>query len=148
MSALPQMPFAPGAQLEKADGKPYGEHDREYWERADRPFEHNGVMSMRGLREHRHLAFPKMIYKALNERGERDSFERQEVQSERHLAEVQRKDPAWCEAKADATAFLTAKRNDASNHAAEAAYKAERMSPVAKRAYTKRSAASPDHVQE
>lgn len=148
MPALPVMPFAPGVSLEKPDGKPYDENDRAFWERHDRPYEENGEQRLGGLREHRYMPYPKMLFKATDERGERDSFTRQIVQSERHHGDVVAGDPAWKGSKAEATAYLTAQRHDEARHAAEAAYKAERMSEPAKRAYQKRSAESTAHAQE
>jgi hypothetical protein len=148
MPAQPVMPFAPGVETVKADGKPFDENDREFWERADRPFEYNGEKRLTGLREHRYMPYPKMLYKSVNERMERDSFQRQIVQSERHHQDLVASDPAWKEQKTEARAFLTAQREDEARHAAEAAYKAERMSEPAKRAYHKRSAESTAHAQE
>jgi hypothetical protein len=151
MGALPVMPFAPGVSLTKPganDGDVYGENDPEFWERADSYFDKNGTPT-RGLREHRHLPYPKMLFKAKNElRDPRESFERQIAQTERHQADIVAGDPAWQPSKAEATAYLTAKRDDESKHAAEAAYKADRMTAPAKRAYTKRAASSPKHAQE
>jgi hypothetical protein len=94
------------------------------------------------------MPYPKMLYKSVNERMERDSFQRQIVQSERHHQDLVASDPAWKEQKTEARAFLTAQREDEARHAAEAAYKAERMSEPAKRAYHKRSAESTAHAQE
>jgi len=148
MGAQPVMPFAPGVTLTKSDDSPYTENDQEFWERADTYFDKNGVPT-RGLREHRHLPYPKMLFKAKNELNDaRESFERQVAQTERHYEDIIRGDFAWKTSKAEATAYLTAQRNDESKHAAEAAHKAERMSEPAKRAYHKRSAESPKHAQE
>lgn len=148
MAQLPVMPFSPSATLTKPDGSSYDENDPEFWERADRTFEKHGVPTF-GLREHRHMEYPKQLVKARDERGDiRESFERTVVQNEQHHLELVAKEPAWKMTKAEATAYLTAQRNDEARHAAEANYKAERMSEPAKRQYRKRAAASVGHVQE
>jgi hypothetical protein len=148
MPALPVMPIAIGVETTKADGAPLGENDRAFWEVAHRPYEENGEKKIDGIREYRYMPYPKMLYKSVNERMERDSFERQIVQSERHHQDVIASDPAWKEQKAEAREYLTAQRNDEARHAAEAAYKAERMSEPAKREYKRRSAESTAHAQE
>jgi hypothetical protein len=148
MAGLPVMPFAPGVPLTKSDDKPYTENDPEFWERADQYFMKNGVPT-RGMREHRHMPYPKMLFKAKDERNDpRESFERQIAQTERHHGDIVAGDPAWKGSKDEATAHLVAKRNDEGKHSAEANYKAERMSETAKREFKQRSAASKDHVQE
>ena len=149
MPGLPVMPFAPGVKLTDDEGKDlYTENDPEFWELANRYFDKNGVPTQ-GTREHRYMPYPKMLFKARDERNDpRESFERQTAQTERHHQDIVAGDPAWKGSKADATEYLTAKRNDEAKHAAEAAYKADRMSEPAKREYQKRSAESTKHAQE
>lgn len=149
MPTLPVMPVHPEAadMMTRPNGQALGPEDREYWERFDRPYEHNGQVK-RGVREHRHFEYPKMLFKAKNERGEHDSFERMTVGNAAEHEGVQRRDPLWCDSKAIATEKLTKQRDDDARTAANAAAKADVMSPKAKRAYHRRSAASPDHAQE
>lgn len=140
MSLMPMV----GNPPTKPDGKPYTEDDRQYWERNDTHLPDN----MRGVRQYQYFAYPRMLFKAINGRQDRDSFERLTVQNEReHKATVER-DPAWCESKADAAEFYDRIQRDIARAAAEVAASAQTMSPKAKREYRKRSADSPKHITE
>jgi hypothetical protein len=139
------MPLHPHAPT-RPSGEPYTVDDREFWEYAEARIPH--APEIGGVRQRVHLEWPKMIYKARNGRSDPESFETQVVQSESHLTEIRRKDPAWQVGPTEASEFYEGLQRDIARAAAETAASVERMTEPAKRQYRKRSADSPTHVTE
>jgi hypothetical protein len=126
----------------RPNGEPFTENDREYWERHDAHLERG----MRGIRQHVYQPYPRMLFKALNGRMDRESFERVVVGSEREQRDLQERDPAFKESRREASAFYEGLQQDIARAAAETAAAASKMSEKAQAEYRQRSAASSKHV--
>lgn len=140
MSQMPMVAHPPT----KPNGDPYTQDDREFWELNATHL----PQGMRGVREHKYFAYPRMLYKAIAGGMKRESFERLTVQNERQHRETVERDPAWCESKTDAAEFYDRGARDVARAAAEVAASVQTMGEKAKREYHRKSAVDPRHVTD
>jgi hypothetical protein len=141
---MPVMPIETNAPT-RPNGESYGVDDRQFWELRST---HIPDTNSTGIRRHVHYEFPKMIYRATDERKHFDSYERKIVGSEQEMVAALADNPGWQLSKTKAHAWLEQSRNDVARAAAETASAAERMSEPAKRAYHRKSAETSSHVTE
>lgn len=120
----------------KADGSPYTQDDKEYWET-----EANG-----GVLKYEHVPFPTTLFRAETDDAGRIVVRDRIVSSERECDEALAE--GWTRHPDEAKDAHDAFHRDIARAAAEAAAAAERMSESARRDYKKRSAATEEHVTE